>query len=71
METRCRNRERQRRLKGRLPDIPRVRNGGVYRALAGNFPGEVIYITLQNLFWIVSIIWIIIQVWDKFRDKKK
>ena len=33
------------RLKRRLPVIPRVRNGGVYVALAGNFSQEV---TIHN-----------------------
>lgn len=43
---------------------------GVCIALAGNFPREVMYITLQEVFWIVSIGWIIIQAWDRFRKKK-
>nr|DAZ58328.1 MAG TPA: hypothetical protein [Caudoviricetes sp.] len=41
-------------------------------SLAGNlFPWEVVHITLQDLFWVVSIGWIIIQAWNMFRGKKK
>lgn len=59
------------RLKRRLPDIPRERNGGMCIALAGNFLAKgVLYITLQDVFWIVSIGWIVIQAWDKFRKRK-
>ena len=36
-----------------------------------NIPREVIHITLQDVFWIVSIIWILVQIWDKFSGKKK
>lgn len=60
------------RLNGRLPAIPRERNGGVCIALAGNlFLGEVIHINLQNVFWVVSIAWIIYQAVDKFYNRKK
>jgi len=34
------------------------------------FSGEVIH-TLQEVFWIASICWILIQAWDKFRNRKK
>lgn len=44
---------------------------GECRALAGNlFLGEVIH-TLQEVFWIASICWILIQAWDKFHNRKK
>lgn len=33
--------------------------------------GEVIYITLQYVFWIVSICWIFFQMWDKLHNRKK
>lgn len=32
---------------------------------------EAIHITLQEVFWIVSILWILIQIYDKFINKKK
>lgn len=59
------------RLKRRLPVIPRVRNGGVCIALAGNFPKEVIHIELQKVYWMVSIAWIMFQAWEYIRNKKK
>ena len=34
-------------------------------------PREVMYITLQDLFWVVSIVWILFQAWDRFQGKKK
>lgn len=42
-------------------------------SLAGNFLGEVIHITitLQDVFWIVSIAWMLYQAWDKFHNRKK
>ena len=44
----------------------------MYIALAGSFlDWGWIYITLQELFWIVSIAWIVIQAFDKFNGKKK
>jgi hypothetical protein len=40
-------------------------------ALVGNFLAKgVLYITLQDIFWIVSIGWIFVQAWDKFRKGK-
>ncbi len=27
--------------------------------------------TLQDVFWIVSIAWILYQAWDKFNNRKK
>lgn len=35
------------------------------------FSGRWPYITLQEVFWIASICWILIQAWDKFRNRKK
>ena len=37
------------------------------------FLGEVMHITitLQDVFWIVSIAWMLYQVWDKFHNRKK
>ena len=43
-------------------------------SLAGEiFLGEVIHITitLQDVFWIVSIAWMLYQAWDKFHNRKK
>ncbi len=34
-------------------------------------PKEVIYITLQEWFWVISIIWIVIQLIDKLNSGKK
>lgn len=31
----------------------------------------VIHITLQEVFWISSIAWIVIQVWNLFHNNKK
>ncbi len=28
-------------------------------------------ITLQDLFWVVSIFWIVYQVWERYNDKKQ
>lgn len=54
------------------PAIPRVRNGGVCIALAGNFSRrEAIHITLQDFYWIVSIAWILVQAIYMFNTKKK
>lgn len=44
---------------------------GVCIALAETFPREVIHITLQEVFWTVSIAWIVIQAVDKFLNGKK
>lgn len=35
------------------------------------FPRGVIHITLQEVFWIASITWIIVQVWNVFHNNKK
>lgn len=53
--------------------IPRVRSGGVCIASREIFLGEVIHITitLQDVFWIVSIAWMLYQAWDKFHNRKK
>ena len=40
-------------------------------APAGNNPREVIHITLQDLFWVLSIIWLICQIIDWLRNGKK
>ena len=40
-------------------------------APAGNIPKEVIHITLQDLFWVLSILWLICQIIDWFRKGKK
>ena len=40
-------------------------------AFVGNTPKEAIHITLQDFFCCLSIIWIIIQIIDRFHDKKK
>ena len=57
----------------RLPAIPRARSGGVCIASREIFLGEVIHITitLQDVFWIVSIAWMLYQAWDKFHNRKK
>ena len=36
-----------------------------------NIHREVIHIPLQDVVWIVSIMWILVQIWDKFSGKKK
>ena len=36
----------------------------------GNIPKEVIHITLQDLFWVLSILWLICQIIDWFRNGK-
>ena len=42
------------------------------KALAGNLSKGVRYIiTLQEVFWLVSIAWIVCQAWDKFNTRKK
>ena len=53
--------------------MPVTRAGGMEACISprGNFSREVIYITLQEVFWLVSITWILIQAWDKLRHKKK
>ncbi len=43
---------------------------GVYSALAGNTSREVVHITVQDLFWLVSIVWIIVQLWDRVNSSK-
>ena len=61
------------RFKRRLPAIPRVRNGGVYIALAGNFPREVIYITsiISVIGTIGAVASIISLVLDWYERKEK
>ena len=53
--------------------MPVTRVGGMEACISprGNFSWEVIYITLQEVFWLVSIAWILIQAWDRLRRKKK
>ena len=79
MEPSRRASQRRRRLKGRLPVIPRERNGGVYLALAG-YTGEpeylkgVVHITIQTVVAVVTIIWFGLQIYgwiDDRRNKKK
>ena len=58
--------------KGRLPCHPASAEWMRICSPRGKFvPQEVIHITLQEIFWIVSITWIILQVYDKFEIKKK
>lgn len=41
-------------------------------SLAWNlFSGEVIHITLHDIFMLVSIVWVAIQAWEKLKEKKK
>lgn len=50
---------------------PRERNGGECIALAGDFPGEVIHITLQNVYWIVGIAYMFIMTVVAIHNIKK
>ena len=59
------------RLKRRSPGVPRERKAGECMASREILSQGVIHITLQEVFWISSIAWIVIQVWNLFHNNKK
>ena len=50
---------------------PRERNGGECIALAGILPEEVIHITLQNVYWVVGIAYMVIMAAVTIHNIKK